>query len=94
MARRGLANPRLPVCVIHACFPSGSCPAGGRAGCHLGSAAWPGSARVLFLVGWQSAVAWPDDPVSVGVDGDLHLVAQPESDEDAVMRLLVVALLR
>jgi hypothetical protein len=28
-------------------------------------------------------VAWPDDAVFVGVDGDLHPVAQAESGEDA-----------
>ena len=33
--------------------------------------------------GWRSAVAWPDDAVLVGEDGDLGAVTQAESGEDA-----------
>src|SRR6185437_1849648 len=41
--------------------------------------------RSCFLASWRSAVAlsWPDDAVFVGVDGDLHAVAQAEPGEDA-----------
>ena len=45
-----------------------------------------GSLFVLLLrppAGWQGPVTGPDDAVFVGVDGDLHPVAQIELGEDA-----------
>ena len=42
-----------------------------------------GSLGSCFPVGWQSVVAWLDDAVFVGVDGDLHSVPQAKLGEDA-----------